>query len=67
MENALHRIAAPRWRLAPGLATLRALLRRWHRRRATRAHLNDLAPHLLADIGLDERARARECARPFWR
>ena len=32
----------------------------------TRRHLSDLGARLLADIGLEERDRDRECAKWFW-
>lgn len=38
----------------------------WRRRYRTRRHLRDLPDYLLRDIGLDDAARARECARWFW-
>jgi len=41
-------------------------LKLWRRRARTRRHLLDLPPHLLRDIGLDDAARTRECARWFW-
>ncbi|MCX7297362.1 MAG: DUF1127 domain-containing protein [Hyphomicrobiales bacterium] len=44
----------------------RALVALWLRRRRTRRHLRDLDAHLLSDIGIDEQARARECARWLW-
>ncbi|MCW5693519.1 MAG: DUF1127 domain-containing protein [Pseudolabrys sp.] len=36
------------------------------RRARTRRQLGDLPPHLLRDIGIDEAAQARECARWLW-
>ncbi|WP_245416852.1 DUF1127 domain-containing protein [Undibacter mobilis] len=41
-------------------------LKLWNRRTRTRGHLRDLPDHLLRDIGIDDAARARECARWFW-
>lgn len=38
----------------------------WHRRYRTRRHLRDLPDHLLRDIGIDDAARARECAQWPW-
>jgi uncharacterized protein YjiS (DUF1127 family) len=43
-----------------------ALVRLKHRRAQRRA-LSRLDDHILRDIGLDTRAAARECAKPFWR
>ena len=36
------------------------------RRARTRRQLRDLPPHLLRDIGIDDAARNRECARWLW-
>jgi uncharacterized protein YjiS (DUF1127 family) len=36
------------------------------RRRRTRRRLRHLDAHLLSDIGIDEQARARECAKWLW-
>ena len=43
-----------------------ALLMRWQYRAADRAHLADLEPHLLKDIGLTPAERDREARKPFW-
>lgn len=44
-----------------------ALLMRWQHRAAHRAHLADLEPHLLRDIGLTPAERDKEARKPFWR
>jgi uncharacterized protein YjiS (DUF1127 family) len=44
----------------------RALIALWLMRRRTRAQLRHLDAHLLNDIGIDEQARARECAKWLW-
>lgn len=43
-----------------------ALLDLWLRRARTRQALSALDPHLLADVALSERIRARECRKWFW-
>jgi uncharacterized protein YjiS (DUF1127 family) len=43
-----------------------AILRTWRLRRKTRRHLRGLDARLLADVGLSEADRARECAKWFW-
>lgn len=42
------------------------LARLWCMRTVTRRQLDKLELHYLADIGLDETARRRECAKWFW-
>lgn len=42
------------------------LLRVWFHRATTRRQLRDLDARALADVGLTERERERECARWFW-
>jgi uncharacterized protein YjiS (DUF1127 family) len=39
----------------------------WDLRRRTRAHLRDLPPNLLPDIGLDDPTARAEASKPFWR
>lgn len=48
-------------------ALLVGMLLMFARRRRDRIRLARLDPHLLRDIGLDPRAAAEECAKPFWR
>lgn len=38
----------------------------WLRRIATRRHLYAVEAHRLADVGLTEQQRRRECAKWFW-
>jgi uncharacterized protein YjiS (DUF1127 family) len=47
-------------------AAARALITLWLMRRRTRNQLRHLDAHLLSDIGIDEQARARECAKWLW-
>jgi uncharacterized protein YjiS (DUF1127 family) len=42
------------------------LVRFWLGRRETREHLAELDPRLLADVGLSEAERRRECSKWFW-
>lgn len=42
------------------------LMRLWQRRVVTRAHLRDLEPSQLPDIGLSEKERERECRKWCW-
>jgi uncharacterized protein YjiS (DUF1127 family) len=61
--------AAPRLRrhVTPfRLAGLLAICRFWRMRSETRQQLAELDRDGLADIGLTESARHRECARWFW-
>ncbi|MDX1425513.1 MAG: DUF1127 domain-containing protein [Kiloniellales bacterium] len=51
--------------VAPRRASL-TILRTWCLRRKTRRHLRGLDARLLADVGLSEADRARECAKWFW-
>ena len=39
----------------------------WDLRRRTRAHLRDLPPYLLPDIGFDYPTARAEASKPFWR
>jgi uncharacterized protein YjiS (DUF1127 family) len=48
------------------MAMARAIVVIWRRRVSTRAALRELDPHFLADIGLIEDERRRECAKWFW-
>jgi uncharacterized protein YjiS (DUF1127 family) len=48
------------------LFSISKLLMAWQVRRATRADLARLDPHLLDDIGLSARARDAECDKAFW-
>ncbi|MBS0536189.1 MAG: DUF1127 domain-containing protein [Proteobacteria bacterium] len=41
-------------------------LRLYIRRYRTRRELRDLSPELLCDLGIDDAARTRECARWLW-
>jgi uncharacterized protein YjiS (DUF1127 family) len=43
-----------------------AVVLAWQTRRLTRTGLQRLDDHLLDDIGLSDRARRSECAKPFW-
>jgi len=38
----------------------------WRQRAHDRAHLRDLEPHHLDDIGMSPERRAREVRKPFW-
>jgi uncharacterized protein YjiS (DUF1127 family) len=38
----------------------------WLRRSITRRHLRRLEDHRLADVGLSEKDRRRECGKWFW-
>lgn len=38
----------------------------WWQRARDRAHLNDLEPRLLDDIGMTREVRDREVRKPFW-
>ncbi|MBM2576759.1 hypothetical protein JQC91_10630 [Jannaschia sp. Os4] len=38
----------------------------WAVRARTRAHLREVAPDRLADLGLDARQAEAEAAKPFW-
>lgn len=49
-----------------GIRTLSATAATWCRRAATRRALRCLDAHALADIGLTEAERRRECAKWFW-
>jgi uncharacterized protein YjiS (DUF1127 family) len=48
------------------LAAACAVLAVWLTLRRTRRHLRNLDSSLLSDVGLDERDRARECAKWLW-
>jgi uncharacterized protein YjiS (DUF1127 family) len=50
----------------PCLRAAIAQIRLWHRRLRTRHALRELEPHRLADIGLTEPDRRRECGKWFW-
>ncbi len=50
----------------PSLAHLRALIALWRRRSRTRRELAALDVRALADIGISDAQRRRECLRPFW-
>lgn len=50
--------------LARRAAALAAL---WRFRARTRAHLRDLPPHMLRDIGVDQGMADAEARKPFWR
>jgi uncharacterized protein YjiS (DUF1127 family) len=58
-----HRTTVPRWRRF--LQAARATVAIWRRRRSTRAALRELEPHLLADIGKNEKEWRHECAKWF--
>ncbi|HSE79251.1 MAG TPA: DUF1127 domain-containing protein [Alphaproteobacteria bacterium] len=51
-----------RWRVDAGAAALAS----WLRRAATRRTLRELDARALADIGISETRRRRECAKWFW-
>jgi uncharacterized protein YjiS (DUF1127 family) len=55
-------IVLSRQRFMPAAATITL----WLRRARTRADLRELDAHRLADIGVTEAERARECAKWFW-
>lgn len=38
----------------------------WQQRAHDRAHLRDLEPHHLADVGIAPEQRDREVRKPFW-
>lgn len=52
--------------LAREIRVLGDTLGLWWRRARTRRQLAELDARALADIGLDESQRRRECARRFW-
>ena len=53
--------------LITGLGRIARLPALWSERAALRARLEAMPERLLADIGLDRAAAAREADRPFWR
>ena len=48
------------------LTNLAAIFAKWQRRAQTRRQLRALEAFRLADIGLSETMRRRECAKWFW-
>jgi uncharacterized protein YjiS (DUF1127 family) len=52
--------------LVSGILSSLMNARIWSRRSNTRRHLEELDAHRLADIGLNELDRQRECAKWFW-
>tara|TARA_R110002110_G_scaffold245631_1_gene462115 strand:- start:131 stop:376 length:246 start_codon:yes stop_codon:yes gene_type:complete len=38
----------------------------WHQRAATRAHLRNLEPQFLQDVGLSPKEAHKEARKPFW-
>ncbi|MBL8698645.1 MAG: DUF1127 domain-containing protein [Alphaproteobacteria bacterium] len=63
MTLILRRLRLP---FAGTLELAASLLRAWFHRATTRRQLRDLDARALADVGLTERERERECARWFW-
>ncbi|QCK85806.1 DUF1127 domain-containing protein [Phreatobacter aquaticus] len=65
-----HAMPLPKTRRARSrpacFSAFRSLVRIWRERRDTRIHLGELEAHHLADIGLTEAERRRECAKWFW-
>jgi uncharacterized protein YjiS (DUF1127 family) len=53
-------------RLSAGRLRALAIVPLWVRRAHTRRQLRGLDDRLLADIGISEGDRRRECARRFW-
>ncbi len=54
-------------RMVDGRRRAVRLLVHWHDRSRQRRALGQLGDHLLADVGIDRAAAAREARQPFWR
>lgn len=53
--------------VANALSRIPVLLLAWQRRASQRAHLRDLDPHFLEDVGMSPTDRDREAQKPFWK